>query len=633
MTDMAPGVVIDGRYRLLTRLGNGGMAEVWAAEDSELGRQVALKMLHARLAADQDFVERFRREASAAAGLQHPNVVQVYDRGESQGTYYIAMEYLRGQSLKDLVRRGPLDPAYAVELVIQVLKAARFAHRHGIVHRDLKPHNVMLDGEGRVKVTDFGIARAGASDMTETGSIMGTAQYLSPEQAQGHAVTERSDLYSVGVMLFELLTGRVPFEGESAVTIALRHVSEPPPAPSRLNPAVSPALDSVVLRALEKDPGRRFHDADEFIAALAATAEAPGDATQVTRVVPAAAYVPPPDHVVAQPVADDEDRGRSWPWWLAGLLVLVAVALGAYLWLREDTEPVPDVVGREAEVATRLMQRAGFTVDARNVASDSYARGRVADQDPDGGEELPEGSVVTLDISTGPTQVEVPDVSGITREEAEATLEAAGFETRARRRYSDSVPADQVISTDPAAGERAGRGSRVTLIVSRGTEPVQVPDVTALDRDAARAALEERGLTASFTERETDEEEPGEVLEQSPDPGTEVEEGSQVDVVVAEAPPEVDVPDVVDLREEEARSQLEQADLEVRRERIDAERPEDVGVVLEQDPPAGETLPPGSTVTIVVGRTPRTPDPEAPAGPGADPDDPGDPTDPTDPTR
>ncbi|MBA2643841.1 MAG: Stk1 family PASTA domain-containing Ser/Thr kinase [Solirubrobacterales bacterium] len=627
--EMAPGVVIDGRYRLLSRLGHGGMAEVWAAEDSELGRQVALKMLHARLAADQDFVERFRREASAAAGLQHPNVVQVYDRGESQGTYYIAMEYLRGLSLKDVVRRGSLEPGYAVELIVQVLKAARFAHRNGIVHRDLKPHNVMLDGEGRVKVTDFGIARAGASDMTETGSIMGTAQYLSPEQAQGHAVTERSDLYSVGVMLFELLTGRVPFEGESAVTIALRHVSEAPPPPSRLNPAVSPALDAVVLRALEKDPGRRFRDADEFITALAATGEAPGDATQMTRIAPAAAYVPPSDPVAAQPVGDDDDGGRSWPWWLAGLLVLAAVGLGAYLWLREDTAPVPGVVGREAEVANRLVRRAGFTVDARNVASDSYPRGEVADQDPDGGQELPEGSVVTLSISTGPTQVEVPDVAGNTRDEAEAALEAAGFDTRARRRYSDSVPADQVISTDPAGGERAGRGSRVTLIVSRGTEPVQVPDVTALDRAAAQAALEEQGLTASFAERETDEEEPGEVLEQSPAPGTEVEDGAEVDVVVAEAPPEVDVPDVVDLREGEARSQLEGIDLRVRRERIDAERPEDVGVVLEQDPPAGETLAPGSVVTIVVGRTPPAPDPGETVDPGVDPVDPVDPTDPT----
>src|SRR5689334_4721296 len=213
------------------------MADVYCAHDSQLGRQIALKVLHRRFARDTEFVERFRREASAAARLQHPNVVGVYDRGEWDGTSYIAMEYLPGRSLKDVIRQeSPLDPLRAIDITVQILKAARFAHRHGIVHRDLKPHNVMVDDEDRVKVTDFGIARAGASDMTETGSIMGTAQYLSPEQAQGHPVSQRSDLYSVGVVLYELLTGRIPFDGESAVTIALKQVSEPPTPPRAINP-------------------------------------------------------------------------------------------------------------------------------------------------------------------------------------------------------------------------------------------------------------------------------------------------------------------------------------------------------------------------------------------------------------
>ena len=623
--EVAPGVVVDARYRLLSRLGTGGMAEVWAAEDSQLGRQVALKLLHSRLAADQDFVERFRREASAAAGLQHPNVVSVYDRGESQGNYYIAMEYLRGPSLKDLVRRGPLEPRYAVELVVQVLRAARFAHRHGVVHRDLKPHNVMLDSEGRVKVTDFGIARAGASDMTETGSIMGTAQYLSPEQAQGHAVTASSDLYSIGVMLFELLTGRVPFDGESPVTIALRHVSEPPPAPSQLNPAVPPALDAVVLRALAKDPRERFADADEFIAALTSAAAAPHDATQVTRLAPATAYLPaseaPPSHL---PPAREERRARAWPWWLAALLVLVALGLGAYLLFQADRTPVPDVVGRDADVAERLLGRAGLQVERRDVASGEVRRGRVVDQDPDAGQEVAEDSVVILGVSTGPPQVEVPDVTGITRQQAQEALEAAGFRTRVERRYSDSVAEDDVIGTEPPGGRRATEGSRVTLIVSRGVQPVAVPDVTGLDRQGAREALQAAGLRPVFSSRETDDEDPGEVLEQQPAPGSEVQEGAEVRVVVAEAPPEVDVPDVVDLREEEAESQLESADLRVRRRRVDTAVLEEDGVVLEQDPPSGGTLPPGSRVTIVVGRFVAEPPPEGaePAPEDLDPTDP-----------
>src|SRR6476620_4018219 len=221
-----PDTIIDSRYRVITRIGSGGMADVYLAEDSLLGRHVALKLLYHHFAEDQEFVERFKREASSAAALSHPNIVGIFDRGEWQGTYYIAMEYVAGRSLKTIVREeGALEPARAIDITIQILRAARFAHRRGIIHRDFKPQNVIVDDEGRAKVTDFGIARAGASDMTQTGSIMGTAQYLSPEQAQGHAVNARSDLYSIGVILYELLTGRVPFDGESAVTIALKQVN------------------------------------------------------------------------------------------------------------------------------------------------------------------------------------------------------------------------------------------------------------------------------------------------------------------------------------------------------------------------------------------------------------------------
>ncbi len=271
MSELAPGTIIDGRYEVISRLGSGGMADVFLAKDQQLQRNVALKLLHRRFAEDPGFVERFRREAHAAAGLQHPNVVGVYDRGDYDGTYYIAMEYLSGRSLKQLIRQeAPLDPIRAVDIVLQLLKAARFAHRHGVIHRDLKPHNAIVDESDHVKVTDFGIARAGASDMTETGSIMGTAQYLSPEQAQGHAVSETSDLYSIGVILYELLTGQVPFDAESAVTIALKHVSEAPTPPTQVNPAIPPALEEVVLWTLNKNPADRPRTADELITALEA---------------------------------------------------------------------------------------------------------------------------------------------------------------------------------------------------------------------------------------------------------------------------------------------------------------------------------------------------------------------------
>src|SRR5918997_3410810 len=269
MQGSARDTMVDGRYRIVGRLGSGGMADVYCAEDTQLGRRIALKLLHRRFAEDAEFVERFRREASSAAGLNHPHVVQVFDRGQWDGTYYIAMELLEGRNLKQVVHdHGALEPALAVDLVLQILKAERFAHRRGVVHRDIKPHNVIVDDEGRAKVTDFGIARAGSSDMTETGSIMGTAQYLSPEQAQGQPVDARSDLYSIGIVLFELLTGRPPFDAESPVTIALKQVAEAPVRPRDLNPAVPPGLDAVAMRALRKEPAERFQSADEMIAAL-----------------------------------------------------------------------------------------------------------------------------------------------------------------------------------------------------------------------------------------------------------------------------------------------------------------------------------------------------------------------------
>src|SRR4051794_40529043 len=313
MAEVANQTVIDNRYRITSRIGSGGMADVYEAEDTHLGREVAIKILHRRFSQDEEFVERFRREASAAAGLQHPNVVSVYDRGSHDDTWYIAMERLKGRTLKKLIQEdAPVDQRRAIDLTIQILQAASFAHKRGVVHRDFKPHNVIVADDDSVKVTDFGIARAGASEMTETGSIMGTAQYLSPEQAQGQRVDARSDLYSIGILLFELLTSRVPFNGESAVSIALKHVSEPAPPVSSLRPDVHPALDAIVARALVKDPGGRFQSAEEFILALddarrAIATGGPGEHT--------AGFVPvgPPPPVNGDgpydPYAEDPEKG------------------------------------------------------------------------------------------------------------------------------------------------------------------------------------------------------------------------------------------------------------------------------------------------------------------------------------
>jgi eukaryotic-like serine/threonine-protein kinase len=619
MSGIAQDHVVDGRYRLVSRLGSGGMADVWCAEDLQLGRQVALKLLHRRFAEDDEFVERFRREASSAAGLQHPNVVSVYDRGEFEGTYYIAMEFLAGVTLKDLVKtEGPLAPARAIDLAIQILRAARFAHKRGIIHRDLKPHNVIVDAEGRAKVTDFGIARAGASDMTETGSILGTAQYLSPEQAQGHAVSATSDIYAIGIVLYEMLTGTVPFDGDSAVTIALKQVSEPPLPPSRLNPAVPPDLEVVVLRALAKEPQQRFADADEFIAALElarASLDDPAPGTATTAFLPVAGAVVEEEVAYAEPLEDD--RGPRW--WLWGLLaaLLIAAAIAAALVLAgEDETPVPNVVGADVGTAARTVRNAGFKPVVERVRNER-PDGEVIAQDPAPTTRLEQGEEVTLTVSDGPGLTGVPNVEGLTRKEARERLVDANFKVRERREPSDEVEKGRVIEAQPAVGTQVEVGSTVTLVVSSGPEQVTVPDVVGSTLDEARAELERAGLAVDVAREETDESEPDTVLNQNPAAETEVDEGATVTLTVAKEVEQVAVPSVEGLDESQAAERLWGAGLEVDVQDEPVDRPSEDGKVLGQAPRAGREVERGSRVTITVGRF----DPALNPDPDPDPDD------------
>jgi len=629
MTDVPDtSTIIDGRYRVLHRVGSGGMADVVCAEDLQLGRKVAIKLLHRRFAQDEEFVERFRREASSAAGLQHPHVVAVYDRGAWDDTYYIAMEYLEGRTLKKLVQEeAPLAAPRAIDLTIQILRAARFAHKRGIIHRDLKPHNVIIDDAvppARAKVTDFGIAKAGASDMTQTGSIMGTAQYLSPEQAQGHAVSAPSDLYSVGIILYEMLTGRVPFEGESAVTIALKQVGEAPVPPSQRNPAVPPALEAVVMKALEKDPARRFADADEFIAALEHAGQGisppPAPATGATSVLQATGPmipIPPPGAYqdVAQveqryygppapPPVDEGDDGdgpsRGWVALLVGLVVAGAIVAGLLL-TGKDKVQVPNVVGNPQAESEILLKRKGLSTDVTLKESPTAPKGTVTGQDPGGGSRVPKGSVVGLTVSAGPGTARVPDLAGKARNAAKQQLVALGFNVTEERTTSDTVTETHVIATRPDVGTELDKGTGVVLVVSSGKERVAVPKVTDLTEDEARSTLEALGFQVSSKEKETDEKDPGTVLEQNPATDTKLAKGGTVSLTVAKAPAEVDVPDVTGQGRLAATAALRKAGFVVdQTTQKTGDRTQDVHVI-SQDPASGGKAKKGSTVTLTVG--------------------------------
>ena len=616
MAEVEVGSVVDGRYRVVSKIGGGGMADVWLAEDAHLQRRVALKVLHRRFAQDREFVMRFQREAESAAGLQHPNVVSVFDRGEWEGTYYIAMQYVEGPTLKQLIDSG-ITLEQAVAVTRQVLQAAGYAHRQGIIHRDLKPQNVIVDPEGKAVVTDFGIARAGVSEITQTGSVMGTPHYLSPEQAQGFDVTAVSDLYSIGVMLYEALTGRVPFEGESAVAVAMKQVSQMPQRPSSIQPRVSPALDAVVMRALEKDPGQRFQSADAFIAALDQAMREPGAAGRGTT---SFAALPP---VVASPEEEGEDpearRKRRRKWWIIG--ALVAILLGALIGLllsRDTTTEVPSVEGRSLQRAEEILEQRGFTVNQPPITVHREVEaGTVLEQDPPPappGREAEEDCsfltlfcskpAVTLTISVGPGEGAVPRVTGLSRAEATQKLEAAEFEVAVENVNSSTVEEGNVVHSEPSAGQTATHGSTVTIFVSAGPKLVKVPVLVDKQRRLAVQEIRARGLTPEVGEQESGQP-VGRVLRQSPSAGQELEPGATVQIVVSSGRETKKMPGVVGDERREAVEAVRAAGLTPVVEEEETQNEAKIGFVTRQSPRGGTELAPGSEVTLIVGKRAR----------------------------
>ncbi|HEX2728234.1 MAG TPA: Stk1 family PASTA domain-containing Ser/Thr kinase [Rubrobacteraceae bacterium] len=481
--------ILDKRYTLLNRLGSGGMAEVYLAHDEVLDRDVALKALREQYAEDESFVERFRREARNAASLSHPNIVQVYDQGRAEnGTYYMAMEYVPGGTLKDrIVEHGALAPSEAAGLAAQVAEALAVAHDRGIVHRDIKPQNVLMTPSGETKVADFGIARAAsATVMTQTNLVLGTAGYMAPEQAAGEKVSPATDLYSLGVVLYEMLTGALPYEADTPIAIAMKHVNEPPRHPREANPEVPAELNAIVVRLLAKAPNERYSSAEELardlrsvaagtgagISAAATTVQAPRAATQQqTRVAPATARGP-------------VRRRRGLPV-LLGLLALLLLFGGlAWAWYGAGDSgggvEVPDVVGLEEEAARQQLTNAGLQAEVSKKESSADEVGKVLSQSVTAGESVEKGSSVRLTVGEAPSKVKVPDIPyGATEDEARTELEDLGLKRGSTSETpSDQIQAGGVVAQDPLPGVQVEPGTAVNITLSTGPSPAPAPEPT-----------------------------------------------------------------------------------------------------------------------------------------------------------
>ena len=662
MVDDGPRILA-GRYEVGELIGRGGMAEVHIGHDTRLGRTVAIKILRSDLARDPSFQNRFRREAQAAAALNHPAIVAVYDTGEDVFTEptgvvahvpFIVMEYVEGHTVRDILRDGNAVPIEeAVEITTGVLSALEYSHHAGIVHRDIKPANVMLTPTGAVKVMDFGIARAvadSAATMTQTQAVIGTAQYLSPEQARGETVDARSDLYSTGCLLFELLTGRPPFIGDSPVAVAYQHVREVPPAPSTIASDVPEPLDRITLKALSKEREARYSTAAEFRSDLeaamrGATVTAPpvgaavpvpvaaAETTQVLTPATATQHLPP----AAPPWAatglgsdlpgqepEEEPRRRSWLLWLLIAIAVLAVAGIVALLVANsnrdagsDTVTVPPLVGLTEQEARDAVDEADLIWQRAQEPSTEVDEGHVTRSDPAEGTEVDKESPIKVYISTGPASATVPDVSGRSQQEAEQLLKDAGLTVDPTREQEDNpdFPEGQVTKTDPPANETVPAGSAVKLFVSSGN--VVVPKLVGMTEADARAALNALHLQANTREEETDQATPGTVTAQDRPENSLVGQGTVVNLTIAVAPPTATVPDnLAGMTYDQAVQALRAVGLNNINRVDEYSEAQPDGAVIYTDPTGATEVPLDQQIDVHVSRGPQ-PDPsDSPGGGG-----------------
>ena len=592
-------------------LARGGMATVYEAVDLRLDRVVALKVMHAHLAEDPDFVSRFEREAKSAARLTHPHVVGVYDQGKADGHVYLAMEYVPGRTLRDVMKQfGPLTPEQALVLLDPILEGLDAAHSAGFVHRDIKPENVLISDDGRVKVADFGLARAvETSNASATqGMIIGTVAYLSPEQVERGDADGRSDVYAAGILLFEMITGQVPHAGDSPLSVAYKHVNSDVPAPSTVNASIPANVDALVITSTRRDPAQRYQDAADFLADVRRVRSAlprprPFTDSRDTLVVDASMTQRIAAGARQPQVAPTQEPRRSRKGRWIALIVAIAVllaALGGWLIagsILAPKVPVPSIVGLTQTEATATLTAAGLTLAvSEQQFSETAPKDTVISSDPAAGDDVAEAGTVDAVISQGPERYAVPDVTGLSPDAAAAAISGAKLVAGTKvEAFDDTVAAGSVAGTDPKIGTQVKPGTSISILVSKGPKPVPVPDIDGKKSAAAQSALTDVGLVPAVTEKYSEKVPEGQVIKVTPKPGTVVNSGTTVDLVVSKGPPPVEVPRLVDLRKSQAIAILKKLGLVPK---IVAAGFTPLNRVFSQDPPAGTMIPKGSVVTI-----------------------------------